>query len=116
MLVAVLLVVWSTAAGSAQTVPVTVEVAGSDTPPTEGPTDSPWEQPTSPGSAPPNETPSSPAPPPEEEPPPVAADPPEDPLARTGANVLRIVRDAAALIAAGLLLLVATREPRRERA
>lgn len=96
----------------AQTVPVVVEVEGSETP--IGPENDPADD--DPTSQPPSDDPTdttSPAPPPGEEPPPAAAEPPEDPLARTGADVLRTVRDAAALIAAGLLLLVVTRKPER---
>lgn len=118
MLVAVALMLLSgpTAAG-AQSVPVTVEVSGPEAPgeptgdPTGGPTEAPSE-PTSPSDAPsPTDTISPP--PPGEEPPPAAADPPDDPLARTGTDTLRTLRDAAALIAAGLLLLIATRKPER---
>lgn len=102
----------------AQSVPVTVEVQGSEQPPatdgpTDGPTSEPTDPPTSPTDAPPSDDPSSPSPPVGEEPPPAAADPPDDPLARTGSEALRTVRDAAALIAAGLLLLIATRKPER---
>lgn len=105
----------------AQSVPVTVEVRGSEQPPpideppegpTDGPTSAPTDPPTSPTEAPPSDT-TSPAPPVGEEPPPAAADPPNDPLARTGTEALRTVRDAAALIAAGLLLLIATKKPER---
>lgn len=119
MLAAVgLMVLSGPVAALAQSVPVTLEVRGSDEP-TE-PTGTPTEQPTDPTSEP-EDGPSpdgslSPSPALGGEPPPAAADPPPDgPLARTGADVLRTVRDAAALIAAGLLLLGATKRPGRTR-
>lgn len=110
--VAGLMLLSSSMAALAQSVPVTVEVRGPDAP--SEPTGPPSE-PTSPrpshAPSPTDTTP--PAPPPGEEPPPAAVDPPDDPLARTGTDALRTVRDAAALIAAGLLLLIATRKPRK---
>ena len=116
LLVTALFLLWGASEVAAQSVPVTVEVQGSEQPPptdgpTEGPTSAPTDPPTSPTDAPPSDTP-SPVPP-GEEPPPAAADPPDDPLARTGSEALRTVRDAAALIAAGLLLLIATRKSER---
>ncbi len=115
VLAAAAVVVLAGSAGAlAQSVPVTVEVEGQ-----EQPTEPALDEPTGPTSEPTGDEPStterpSPAPPPGEEPPPAAADPPPDePLARTGADVLRTVRDAAALLAAGLVLLIATRKPER---
>lgn len=117
VLAAAAMVVLAGSAGAlAQSVPVTVEVVGSEQP--TQPAGTPTDDPTHTTSEPPGDDPSptgtvSPAPPTDEDPPPAAADPPDDPLARTGADVLRAVRDAAALIAAGLLLLIATRKPGR---
>lgn len=118
VLAAAAVVVLAGSAGAlAQSVPVTVEVQSPEQP--TAPTEPTLDEPTSPTSEPPGDDPStterpSPAPPPGEEPPPAAADPPPDePLARTGADVLRTVRDAAALLAAGVVLLIATRKPER---
>lgn len=111
LLAATVVALAGSAAALAQSVPVTVEVEGPEQPtePTGTQTDATSEPEDDPS---PTDT-ISPAPPPGEEPPPASADPPDDPLARTGADALRTVRDAAALIVAGLLLLLATRKPER---
>lgn len=113
VLFAVVILLMVPTAALAQSVPVTVEVEGAD--PSE-PTDEPTGTPTDPSSEPTTDDPSttdpgSPQPPPGDDPPPAAVEPPDDPLPRTGADLFRTVRDAAALIAAGLLLLIATRKP-----
>lgn len=116
LVAAAVAVLAGSAVALAQSVPVTVEIEGPEQPtePVEPPTDEPTEQTSDPVDDPSPTDSTSPAPPPGEEPPPAAADPsPDEPLARTGADVLRTVRDAAALIAAGLLLLLATRKHER---
>ncbi|HEX2029657.1 MAG TPA: hypothetical protein VHF25_16870 [Nitriliruptorales bacterium] len=90
---------------AAQEVPVTVEVrrdVGSPappTPPTPSPPDGPA-RPVDPGQpdAGPGPAPASPAP----------------PLPRTGVDAARALRDAVALVAAGIALLVAARTPERK--